>query len=54
MPFGYRVCHFLEKELKNLTALYTKEEKKDTPPYSIAREKLIAMQMENLLLRGKL
>jgi hypothetical protein len=33
--------------------LYTDEEKKNTPPYSIAREKLIAMQMENLLLRGK-
>jgi hypothetical protein len=41
-------------QVKKLTALYTREEKKKTPPYNIAGEKLIAMQMENLLLREKL
>jgi hypothetical protein len=41
------------RQLKNLTALYTKEEKRNTPPYSIAREKFTAMQKRNLLLREK-
>ena len=37
-----------------LTSLYIKEEKRNTPPYSIAREKFTAMQKRNLLLREKL
>jgi hypothetical protein len=41
------------RQLKNLTALYTKEEKRNTPPYSIVREKFTAMQKRNLLLREK-
>jgi hypothetical protein len=44
----------LQCQVNKLTALYTREEKRNTPPYNIAGEKLIAMQMENLLLRGKL
>jgi len=34
-------------------SLYTREEKRNTPPYSIAREKFTAMQKRNLLLREK-
>jgi len=41
------------QNLGNLTALYTREEKRNTPPYSIAREKFTAMQKRNLLLREK-
>jgi hypothetical protein len=40
--------------LQNLPALYSRKEKRNTPPYSIAREKFIAMQKRNLLLGEKL
>jgi hypothetical protein len=43
----------LSNNLQNLPALYTREEKRNTPPYSIAREKFTAMQKRNLLLREK-
>jgi hypothetical protein len=63
MPFftllGFKVSTILRftttdhviTKLKNLTALYTEEEKKNTPPYSIAGEKFLDMQKRNLLLR---
>jgi hypothetical protein len=35
------------------TALYIRREEGNTPPYSIAREKFLAMQKRNLLLREK-
>jgi len=50
---GGSVAHSSELSNNNIT-LYIRREKENTPPYSIAREKLIAMQKENLLLRGKL
>ena len=43
----------VEENFTNSGALYTKEEKRNTPPYSIAREKFTAMQKRNLLLREK-
>jgi hypothetical protein len=43
----------LEMLLKFKRALYTGGEKRNTPPYSIAREKFTAMQKRNLLLREK-
>jgi len=38
-------------KLNNLTALYIRREKENTPPYSIAGEKFIDMKKRNLLLR---
>jgi hypothetical protein len=38
---------------KKARTLYTKKEKRNTPPYSIVREKFTAMQKRNLLLREK-
>jgi hypothetical protein len=51
VSWGLRLGH--TENVNKSRTLYTKEEKRNTPPYSIAREKFTAMQKRNLLLREK-